>query len=133
MMWFFIYSCERKVVHMAVEDFLEPEVAVAAAVTAVVFSPKGRKFLRRGAVYGLAGLLMAGDALSSLARGVGEGAQRVGASAAQAARTTMDQAQQQASTMQASAESSPAGTTRKTTNKGGTSQKVATEGTDSQP
>ena len=118
---------------MAVEDFLEPEVAVTAAVTAVVFSPKGRKFLRRGAVYGLAGLLMAGDALSSLARGVGEGAQRVGASAAQAARTTMDKAQQQASTMQASAESSPAGTTRKTTNKGGTSQKVATEGTDSQP
>jgi hypothetical protein len=118
---------------MAVEDFLEPEVAVAAAVTAVVFSPKGRKFLRRGAVYGLAGLLMAGDALSSLARGVGEGAQRVGASAAQAARTTMDQAQQQASTMQASAESSPMGTTKKTMNKGGTGQKVASEGTDSQP
>ncbi len=119
---------------MAVEDFLEPEVAVAAAVTAVVFSPKGRKFLRRGAVYGLAGLLMAGDAVASLARGVGEGAQRVGASAAQAARTTIDQAQQQASTMQASTdETSPTGTTRKTTNKGGTSQKVATEGTDSQP
>src|SRR5437763_6885325 len=131
-MWFFICSCERKVVHMAVEDFLEPEVAVTAAVTAVVFSPKGRKFLRRGAVYGLAGLLVAGDALSSLARGVGQGAQRVGASAAQAARTTMEQAQQQASAPEASAVSSPVGTTRKTTNKGGTGQKVATEGTDSQ-
>jgi hypothetical protein len=118
---------------MDVEDFLEPEVAVTAAVTAVVFSPKGRKFLRRGAVYGLAGLLMAGDALASLARGVGEGAQRVGASAAQSARTTMDQAQQQASTTQASAESSPMSTTKKTMNKGGTGQKAATEGIDSQP
>src|SRR5690348_8914076 len=107
---------------MAVEDFLEPEVAVTAAVTAVVFSPKGRKLLRRGAVYGLAGLLMAGDALSSLARGVGEGAQRVGASATQAARTTMEQA---------AAESSSVGTSKKTMNKGGTGQKVATEGTDS--
>src|SRR5437763_6692566 len=132
-MWFFICSCERKVIHMAVEDFLEPEVAVAAAVSAVVFSPKGRKFLRRGAVYGLAGLFVAGDALSSFARGVGQGAQRVGASAAQAARTTMEQAQEQASTMQASAESSPMGTTKKTMNKGETGQKVASEGTDSQP
>ena len=118
---------------MALEDFMEPEVAVTAAVTAVVFSPKGRKLLRRGAVYGLAGLLAVGDALSSVARGVGQGAQKVGASAAQAARTTMEQAQQQASTMQASTESSPTGTTRKTTNKGGTSQKGAPEGTDSQP
>jgi hypothetical protein len=74
---------------MALEDFMEPEVAVTAAVTAVVFSPKGRKLLRRGAVYGLAGLLVVGDALSSVARGVGQGAQKVGASAAQAARTTM--------------------------------------------
>ena len=94
---------------MAIEDFLEPEVAATAAVTAVVFSPRGRRLLRRGAVYGLAGLLVVGDALASVARGVGQGAQRVGASAAQAARTTMEQAQQ----------------------KGETGQKVATEGTDS--
>jgi hypothetical protein len=118
---------------MALEDFLEPEVAATAAVTAVVFSPRGRRLLRRGAVYGLAGLLIAGDALASVARGVGQGAQRVGASAAQAARTTMEQAQQQASTAEASAQPSAAGTTRKTTQKGDTGPKVATEGTDSQP
>ena len=45
---------------MALEDFMEPEVGVAVAVTAPVASPQVRNVLRRGAVYGLAGLLMAG-------------------------------------------------------------------------
>lgn len=50
---------------MAVEDFLESEVAVAVAVTAAVLSPRVRGVMRRGLVYGLAGVLKAGDALSS--------------------------------------------------------------------
>ena len=49
---------------MAVEDFMESEVAVAVAVTAAVLSPRVRGVLRRGRVYGVAGVLKAGDALS---------------------------------------------------------------------
>ncbi|GAC1451142.1 MAG: hypothetical protein PVSMB4_10780 [Ktedonobacterales bacterium] len=58
---------------MELEDFLQSEVAIAAAASAVIFSPQVRGVLRRGAVYGLAGALMAGDALSTFARGVGQG------------------------------------------------------------
>ena len=61
---------------MALEDYMEPEVGVAVAVTAAVASPQVRHVLRRGAVYGLAGLLMAGDAVSMLAQGVKRGAQK---------------------------------------------------------
>ena len=68
---------------MDLEDFLEPEVAVAAVVTAAIVSPRGRKLIRRGAVYGLAGVLMARDAVASFASGVRQGAQEVGASAAE--------------------------------------------------
>lgn len=60
---------------MALEDYLEPEVAVTAAVTAAVFSPAVRKLLRRGAVYGLAGALIAGDAITSFGRSLGQGFQ----------------------------------------------------------
>jgi len=64
---------------MALEDYMEPEVGVAVAVTAAVASPQVRHVLRRGAVYGLAGLLMAGDAVSMLAQGVKRGAQKAAA------------------------------------------------------
>jgi hypothetical protein len=60
---------------MALDDFLEPEVAVAVAVTAAVASPPVRKVIRRGVVYGLAGLLVAGDKISSAARGIAHSAQ----------------------------------------------------------
>ena len=56
---------------MDVEDLLEPEVAVGAAIAAAILSPKVRGLMRRGAVYGLAGALMAGDAVSAAAKGVG--------------------------------------------------------------
>ena len=59
---------------MAMDDFMESEVAVAVAVTAVVMSPRARNVLRKGAVYGLAGVLKAADAVGSFARGVGRGA-----------------------------------------------------------
>ncbi len=62
---------------MAIEDYLEPEVGVAVAVSAVIFSPPVRRVARRGAVYGLAGIMMAGDALASLAGGIGRGVRQV--------------------------------------------------------
>jgi hypothetical protein len=46
----------------ALEDYFESEVAIAAAATAAVLSPRVRGVLRTGAVYGLAGVLMAGSA-----------------------------------------------------------------------
>jgi len=62
---------------MDLEDFLEPEVAVTAVVAAAVFSPGARKLLRRGLVYGTAGALIAGDAVTSFARRIGQGAGQV--------------------------------------------------------
>ena len=64
---------------MEFDDYLEPEIAVTAVVTAVVFSPGARRLLRRGVVYGLAGALMAGDAITSFARSIGRGVQEAGA------------------------------------------------------
>ena len=67
---------------MALEDYLESEVVVAVAATAAVLSPRVRGVLRRGAVYGLAGVFRAGDAISSAAPAVSQGAQQAAASAA---------------------------------------------------
>jgi hypothetical protein len=56
---------------MALDDFdafAESEVAVAVAATAALFSPRVRGLLRGGVVYGLAGLLTAGDTIFSIAR-----------------------------------------------------------------
>ncbi len=66
---------------MALKDYTDSHVAVAVAATAMVCSPRMREVLRRGAVYGVAGALMAGDAVASFARGVGRGAQQAAASA----------------------------------------------------
>lgn len=63
-------------INVALEDFMEPEVGWAVALTAAVASPGVRKVLRKGAVYGLAGILMAGDAVSTLVQGVKRGAQQ---------------------------------------------------------
>lgn len=67
---------------MAVEDFLESEVAVAVAVTAAVLSPRVRGVLRRGLVYGVAGVLKASDALSSAVQSAATAAQQAANSAA---------------------------------------------------
>jgi hypothetical protein len=61
---------------MEFEDYLQPEVGIAAVVTATLFSPRARRFLRKGLVYGTAGVLIAGDAMSSFTRSIGQGAQR---------------------------------------------------------
>ncbi len=67
---------------MALEDYLESEVVVAVAATAAILSPRVRKVVRRGVVYGLAGVLRAGDAISSAAPEVSQSAQQAAASAA---------------------------------------------------
>jgi hypothetical protein len=58
---------------MALEDYLEHEVAIAVAATAVALSPGVRRVLRRGAVYGVAGALRATDVVTAAARGVAQG------------------------------------------------------------
>jgi hypothetical protein len=58
---------------MALEDYLESEVAIAVAATAVLMSTRGRRVLRRGAVYGVAGALKAADVVTAAARGVASG------------------------------------------------------------
>lgn len=66
---------------MGLDDFFESRVAVAVAATAAVMSPRARRVLRRGAIYGIAGTLVAGDAVAAAARGVREGARQAAASA----------------------------------------------------
>jgi hypothetical protein len=77
---------------MALDDFIDSEVAVAVAATAAIMSPRVRGVLRKGAVYGLAGLLTAGDAIGTFARGVGRGAQQAASSTTSAATATAEQA-----------------------------------------
>lgn len=79
---------------MALDDFVEPEVAVAAAVTAAIFSPRARKVMRKGLVYGMAGILAAGDAVTTFARSVGQGVRQAGEAAAHAAQGTVSQAKE---------------------------------------
>ena len=59
---------------MALDDYLDSEVAVAVAATAAALSPRFRRVLRRGAVYGVAGVLKATDVATAAARGVARGA-----------------------------------------------------------
>lgn len=107
---------------MALDDFMEPEVAVTAAVAAAVFSPKVRNVIRRGLVYGMAGVLIAGDAVTSFARSVGKGVQEAGASAANSAQSMMNQAREE------EAAHTTASATRKTTPRTGTSTTKTTTG-----
>lgn len=78
---------------MARDDGAEAKVAAAVALTAALFSPRVRGFLRRGAVHGLAGVLTAGDALASFARGVSRGVQEstTGGTRAEPATTVADE------------------------------------------
>jgi hypothetical protein len=55
---------------MEMDDFSEGPVGVAVAASAVVFSPQVRRTLRRGLVYGVAGVLTAGDVVTGFVRGV---------------------------------------------------------------
>jgi hypothetical protein len=77
---------------MALDDYFESEVGIAVAATAIVLSPQLRGWLRRGAVYGLAAALKAGDAVSSAARGVATEVQSTAAASVDAAKQTTDDA-----------------------------------------
>jgi hypothetical protein len=55
---------------MAVDDYMESEIAVAVAATAALFSPRVRSTMRRALIYGIAGAMRAGDAIAGAARGV---------------------------------------------------------------
>jgi hypothetical protein len=61
---------------MAADDYLDSEVAVAAAVTAILLSPQARRVARKGLVYATAGVMTAGDAVGSVAKGAGGRVQR---------------------------------------------------------
>jgi hypothetical protein len=60
---------------LELDEYLEPQVGVAVAATAIVLSPPVRRVARRGLVYGLAGALVVGDAVASFLRGVTQGLQ----------------------------------------------------------
>lgn len=80
---------------MEFEDFVEPEIAVTAAVAAAVFSPRARKVIRKGLVYGMAGAIAAGDMVTSFARSIGQGVQQVSGAAAQAVQEAGSQAKEE--------------------------------------
>jgi hypothetical protein len=61
---------------MEPENFIEPEIAVTAAITAALFSPRARKVMRKGLVYGMAGILAVGETFTSFAKSVGQGMQQ---------------------------------------------------------
>lgn len=71
---------------MDLDDFFGSQTAIAVGLTAAVLSPRARKVLRRGAVYGVAGVLVAGDAVSAAARGARHGAEQAAAAASGAER-----------------------------------------------
>jgi hypothetical protein len=54
---------------------VDRDVGVAVAATAAVLSPRARQVFRKGAVYGLAGALKAGDVVVATARGAARGVQ----------------------------------------------------------
>lgn len=81
---------------MEFEDFVEPEIAVTAAVTAAVFSPRARKIIRKGLVYGMAGALAAGDVFVSFVKSIGQGCQQVSSSPTPGARAVGSQSKEEA-------------------------------------
>lgn len=72
------------------------KVAATVIATATVLSPEVRSVLRQGAVRGLAGVLMLGDALASFARGVGRGIQNGDAAQANSGLSSTSSADQTA-------------------------------------
>lgn len=58
---------------MGLDDFATPQAAVLAGVTAALMSDRTRDVMRRGAVYGVAGVLKVADVATGAARGVARG------------------------------------------------------------
>jgi hypothetical protein len=70
---------------VGLDDLISTETAFVAAATAAVFSPKTRDTIRKGAVYGVAGALKAGDVVAGAARGAVRGVRGDDAAASEAA------------------------------------------------
>jgi hypothetical protein len=66
---------------VGVDDYMDKEAGILAAATAAAVSPKARDLFRRGAVYGLAGVLRTGDMAVAAARGAVRGVKSEAASA----------------------------------------------------
>jgi hypothetical protein len=62
---------------MGVDDLFEKEVVLAVGTTAALMSGRARRVIRRGAVYGIAGVISAGETVASAAKRVGRDAERV--------------------------------------------------------
>jgi hypothetical protein len=88
---------------MGIEDVASRESAFVAAATAAVLSPRVRGVLRRGAVYGVAGALKAGEVVAGAARGAARGFQD-GSSEAGEPATPAEQAASSTPTTAAEAE-----------------------------
>jgi hypothetical protein len=113
---------------VALDDLIETEIGVAVAATAAVVSPRARGLLRRGAVYGLAGAMKAGDvvfgAATSAVRGVAAGVGSNGSSA-RSSRSTASRGTTSRGT------TSRGTTSRGTTSRGTTSRGTTSRGTTS--
>jgi hypothetical protein len=75
------------------EEFVDSKVAITALVTAAVLSPQGRRTLRRGAVYGTAGVLMARDAVAGFGRRITRGFRGAASAAASGVQGIVQQPQ----------------------------------------
>jgi hypothetical protein len=82
----------EEVVTVGLDDMVSTESAFVAAATAAVLSPKTRATIRKGAVYGVAGALKAGDVVAGAARGVVRGVRGDGTAVADAAPTSAPRA-----------------------------------------
>ena len=103
---------------MEIEDFAEPEIALTAAVAAAIFSPRARKVMRKGLVYGMAGVLAAGDAVTSFAHSVGQGVRQASVSTDNAPQETDEQGQEAGTGAESGNETeNPATSRRKTATK----------------
>jgi nucleoside phosphorylase len=60
---------------------IQRDVGVAIGATAAALSPRARRAVRRGAVYGLAGALKVGDVVAATARGAAQGTQTLSSDA----------------------------------------------------
>jgi hypothetical protein len=60
-----------------VADLFDKEVVMAVGATAALMSERARRVLHRGAVYGIAGVMSAGEAVASAAKSVGRDGERV--------------------------------------------------------
>ena len=68
------------------DDYMDEKVGVAVAASAVVFSPKVRNLLHRGAVLGVSGVLVGADMIFGFLRGL-----RTGITDGAATRTDTDE------------------------------------------